>query len=84
MRKACRDIRGFHVPPIKQKHGLGLIYTPVVFFICVSEAFNPITYHTLLVQAYQRLWLVRRNDAYDHLLMLSIPRTLAPIPTWHY
>lgn len=37
----------------------------------------------LLVQAYQYLWLVRLNDAYDHSLMLSIPHTLAPMLSWY-
>jgi len=40
------DIWGFHVPLIEQKYGLGSIYTPVVFFVCVSEAFILISYHT--------------------------------------
>jgi len=78
------DIWGFHVPLIERKYRLGSIYTPMVFCLRIRSIQSDIPPYTFWFKPISAFGLFRLYDAYDRLLVLSIPYTLAPIPIWHY
>src|SRR2546423_976961 len=74
-------LRAYHVALLKPR-GLGPASTPVARRLRRASSERPVLATYLLVQAYQHLWLVLGDDAYEGSPGLTLPRAAGPRPPW--